>query len=202
MSEELSLADAMRRRFEKLQPDVPITDEGDTGAGLKNPEYTDNFAASSSPPLISLSGNVVCYTKLRFKGDNTVTGFTVGRDVKKIEYSTFEGCHELASLNGLADSKVTVIGAAAFKDCWKIASLAGLPETLVTIESCAFELTRFTSLEGLPRSVRTIGAYAFHENAWLSDVDEGLVSPLTSVCTSDEVCARVCVCVCGGGGCS
>jgi len=93
-----------------------------------------------------------------YKGNLTLTTFTIPNGVKLIGTSAFEGCENLVTVD--LQNSVNKIGFTAFKDCKNLSSIL-IPDSVTEISWSAFE--RCESLQSIiiPDSVLTIGSCAF-----------------------------------------
>ena len=130
--------------------------------------------------------------KTSFKGDTSITRFTVADGVTEIGDGAFADCTGLTSLEGLPTG-VTAIGSNTFRGCTGLTSLEGLPTEVTEIGVAAFaRCTGLTSLEGLPTGVTEIGGYAFYECTGLTSL-VGLPPDLTPPENTFKACKHLSV---------
>ena len=110
---------------------------------------------------------VVSIGAYAFESSAILTSVTIGRNVKTISESAFEGCTKLKTVKGGAG--VVTIGKYAFLKCRALTKLPSFAK-LKSIGASAFQFcTRLTSVT-LGKNVKTIGAKAFYKCSKLKKI--------------------------------
>ena len=93
-------------------------------------------------------------------GNSSITGFTVGKNVKTIGKSAFANCAELTTLDFAENAMTTSVGENAFQNSKKLETVK-LPDSLVELPKYMFSWCYGLKSVTLGQYVTTINAHAF-----------------------------------------
>lgn len=126
----------------------------DTSSETQLCHNTDNFSAMEIDGVEQ--AEVVTYYQFNTIGEHTVK-YTL-TDLTSIEYTAFQGCTSLTSID--IPSGVTDIGSAAFSSCVGLTSVT-IPDSVTTINNESFGYCDALTSINIPNSVTSIGWAAF-----------------------------------------